>query len=137
MNTTLTAHQFDLNDSLHDYVDDKLTASIKPLIDDSATQLEVTLSLQDNSQEDEKATCVVNLVIPRLPPIVVKKSGPTIYAAIDAVHNTLHEQVSNAVGRRLDLHHRRREAAKHRDEVARQGLTAALDGPIVMDDTRE
>jgi hypothetical protein len=50
-----------------------------------------------------------------------------MYGAIDLVHHALLEQVQTRHERQHDLHQVRREAKKHRAEIARQVLTTQAD----------
>jgi ribosomal subunit interface protein len=127
MKTAITAHQFDLTDALRTYVNQKLVQSIAPTVDDPATHVEITLNKQSSANAEDAMHCRIHLAVPGSTPIVVNKTASSMYAAIDMAHDVLLELVHIASGRSHDLHQARREAQKHRAEVARHVLTTRDD----------
>jgi ribosomal subunit interface protein len=122
MKVAISAHQFDLTAPLRQYAEQKLVDSIARLVDDSAPHLDIMLYTQDSAEGG--MGCRVHLAVPNSTPIVVHRAANDMYAAIDMAHDTLLQQVHDAAHRSHDLHQVRREAQRHRAEVARHTLTA-------------
>lgn len=124
MKTAISAHQFVLTDRLHTYAEDKLQKSIAPMVDDTATHLNITLSQHQGATPDANMECRVHLALAGSAPIAVHKAASDMYAAINLVHDTLLKTIRARLGHSHDRHHQRLDAQRHRAQIARSALNA-------------
>ncbi len=124
MRVIVKGRHMDLTPSLKAHAEEKLGQSLMRIFDRPAAKIEIELSDLGHVTGRESHECRVSVFIPHGRAINITEIDDNMYKAIDLARDRLIEQVKRQQGRKNHLSRNRKEAARLREQTARESMTS-------------
>ena len=124
MRVIVKGRHMDLTPSLKAHAEEKLGQSLMRIFDRPAAKIEIELSDLGHVTGRNSNECRVSVFIPHGRAINITEIDDNMYKAIDLARDRLIEQVKREQGRKRHVSRTRKEAAKLRDQTARELMTS-------------